>query len=59
MVISSHRGRIFAEPGEHGAVFSFLLPFAGQPAHPERLQPQTEPDRPNAAWRPDVTEETA
>ncbi|MEX2303511.1 MAG: HAMP domain-containing sensor histidine kinase [Bryobacterales bacterium] len=59
MVISSHRGRIFAEPAEHGAVFSFLLPFAEQPARPERLQPQTESDHPNAAWRPGVTEETA
>jgi signal transduction histidine kinase len=59
MVISSHRGRIFAEPGDHGAVFSFLLPFEEQPARPERLHPQAEPDRPNAAWRADVAEETA
>lgn len=59
MVISSHGGRIFAEPGEHGAVFSFLLPFAEQSVRPERRQPQTEPDHPNAAPRPGVAEETA
>jgi signal transduction histidine kinase len=59
MVVSSHRGRIFAEPEEQGGVFSFLLPFAEQPARPERLQLQTESDHPNAAWHTGVAEETA
>jgi hypothetical protein len=64
MVISAHGGRIFAEPGEQGAVFSFVLPFAEQPVQPQRkqaqrLQPQVEPVRPGVEWRQGLAEESA
>jgi signal transduction histidine kinase len=62
MVINAHGGRIFAEPGEQGAVFSFVLPFAERPAQgrqAQRLRPQVEPVRPGVEWRQDIAEESA
>jgi signal transduction histidine kinase len=57
MVIGAHRGRIFVESGEGGAVFSFVLPFAEPLARPERRPIQPEAGR--AGWPGEIAEETA
>jgi len=58
MVVGAHRGRIFVESGERGAVFSFVLPFAADPlARSECRPPQPEQDR--AGWPAHSAEETA
>jgi signal transduction histidine kinase len=57
MVIGAHRGRIFVESGEGGAVFSFVLPFAEPAARPERRPIQPETGR--AGWPGEIAEETA
>jgi two-component system sensor histidine kinase KdpD len=57
MVIGAHRGRIFVESGEGGAVFSFVLPFAEPLARPERRPIQPETGR--AGWPAEIAEETA
>jgi signal transduction histidine kinase len=59
MVIGAHRGRIFVESGQGGAVFSFVLPFGGPAALPKRRPPQSEQDAPAAGWPQDIAEETA
>jgi signal transduction histidine kinase len=50
MVISAHRGQIFATSSNDGAVFSFVLPFAEYGA---RLEPQATQDAPSLVWPAD------
>jgi signal transduction histidine kinase len=57
MVIGAHRGGIFAESAEGGAVFSFVLPFAESLTRPERRPLHPEQDK--AAWPGQIAEETA
>jgi signal transduction histidine kinase len=59
MVVSAHRGEIFAASSEEGATFSFVLPFAENGA---RLAPRMERGDTSEAWPAAVggsAEETA
>jgi signal transduction histidine kinase len=57
MVIGAHQGRIFAESGAGGAVFSFVLPFAEPLVRSERRPPQ--PQQAPPSWPGHIAEETA
>jgi signal transduction histidine kinase len=57
MVIGAHRGRIFAESGEDGAVFSFVLPFAEPSTRSPRRPLRAEQEA--AGWPGRIAEETA
>ena len=50
MVVSAHRGQIFATSSEEGAVFSFVLPFAENGARLAPQPPQTDQASPADPW---------